>query len=143
MTIGERLGALRPDERRNEHRLRAAVHEAATEIAHEYLAEIAPYIGDLALERLFQRLPGHVLTRAEVEAHIRRAQRRGGGEHKHVFSALYRVGLLGYVQHDRVRGEWRQRFLRPGDATLEHNGMLPMRHALPAAPGVVGRHRHA
>ena len=125
MTIGERLSALRPDERRNEHRLRAAVHEAATEIAHEYLAEIAPYIGDLALERLFQRLPGHVLTRAEVEA-IFDEHSAEAGEHKHVFSALYRVGLLGYVQHDRVRGEWRQRFLRPGDATLEHNGMLPM-----------------
>ena len=125
MTIGERLGALRPDERRNEHRLMEAVHSAAAEIAHEYLAEIAPYIGDLALERLFQRLPGHVLTRAEVEA-IFDEHSAEAGEHKHVFSALYRVGLLGYVQHDRVRGEWRQRFLRPGDATLEHNGMLPM-----------------
>src|SRR5207253_2072506 len=42
MTIGDRLVALRPDERRNEHRLKQAVHQAATEIAHEYLAEIAP-----------------------------------------------------------------------------------------------------
>jgi hypothetical protein len=39
--------------------------------------------------------------------------------------ALYRVGLLGYVQHDLVRGEWRQRFLRPGEATLDPNGTLP------------------
>ena len=54
MTIGERLAALRPDERRNEHRLKEAVNQAATEIAHEYLAEIAPYIGELELERLFQ-----------------------------------------------------------------------------------------
>ena len=29
-----------PDERGNEHRLKEAVNEAATEIAHEYLAEI-------------------------------------------------------------------------------------------------------
>ena len=29
------------------------------------------------------------------------------------------------MQHDRVRGEWRQRFLRPGEATLETNGILP------------------
>ena len=68
MTIGERLAALRPDERRNEHRLKEAVNQAATEIAHEYLAEIAPYVGDLELERLFHRLPGQILTRAEVEA---------------------------------------------------------------------------
>ena len=124
MTIGDRLGALRPDERRNEHRLKEAVHQAATEIAHEYLAEIAPYIGDLELERLFQRLPGHVLSRAEVEA-IFEEHNAGASEGKHVFSALYRVGLLGYVQHDRVRGEWRQRFLRPGEATLEASSVLP------------------
>ena len=67
MTIGERLAALRPDERRNEYRLKEAVNHAATEIAHEYLAEIAPYIGDLELERFLRRLPGHVLTRHEVE----------------------------------------------------------------------------
>ena len=58
MTIGERLAALRPDERRNEHRLKEAVNQAATEIAHEYLAEIAPYIGDLELEQLFLACPG-------------------------------------------------------------------------------------
>ena len=128
MTIGERLGALRPDERRNEHRMMEAVNQAATEIAHEYLAEIAPYVGDLELDRLFHLLPGPVLTRAEVEALI---EAHGAGaqvgqvDGKDVFCALYRVGLLGYVQHDRVRGEWRQRFLRPGEATFETNGVLP------------------
>jgi hypothetical protein len=49
----------------------------------------------------------------------------GASEGEHVLHALYRVGLLGYVQHDLVRGEWRQRFLRPGEATLEPNGVLP------------------
>ncbi|MDH4053352.1 MAG: hypothetical protein OEU93_17425 [Rubrivivax sp.] len=124
MTIGERLGSLRPDERRNEHRMKEAVHQAATEIAHEYLAEIAPYVGNLELDRLFQRLPGPVLTRAEVEEQIE-AHRQATGDGKDVFVALYRVGLLGYVQHDRVRGQWRQRFLRPGEATLETDSMLP------------------
>ena len=80
MTIGDRLVALRPDERRNEHRLKEAVNQAAIEIAHEYLAEIAPYVGDLDLERLFHRLPGHILTRAEVEAiSDGRARRRDEG----------------------------------------------------------------
>ena len=126
MTIGERLAALRPDERRNEHRMKEAVNAAATEIAHEYLAEVAPYVGDLELDRLFHRLPGPVLTRGEVDA-ILEVQGDGNvGEDHQALCALYRVGLLGYVQHDRVRGEWRQRFLRPGEATLEPNGALPL-----------------
>jgi class 3 adenylate cyclase len=52
------------------------------------------------------------------------------------------VGLLGYVQHDRIRGEWRQRFLRPGDATLDASGILPRatRYLLhPVLSDVIGR----
>lgn len=142
MTIGERLAALRPDERRSEHRLKEVVHEAATEIAHEYLAEIAPHIGDLEVERLLRLLPGHVLSREEVEQLFLEHSLATGGEEKHVFCALYRVGLLGYVHHDRARGEWAQRFLRPGEATLEPDGVLPMAtHYLlhPVLSDVIGR----
>jgi class 3 adenylate cyclase len=141
MTIGDRLAALRPDERRNEHRMKEAVNLAATEIAHEYLAEVAPYVGDLEVEALFHRLPGHILTRAEVDAIVDEHDALSG-QGEHVFHALFRVGLLGYVQHDRVRGEWRQRFLRPGDATLEPNGVLPRAtHYLvhPVLSDVIGR----
>jgi len=144
MTIGDRLVALRPDERRNEHRMMEAVQQAAVEIAHEYLAEIAPYTGDVKLEWLFQRLPGPILTRTEVESLCEDdtpdAAPPNGCEP--AFRALYRVGLLGYVQHDIVRGEWRQRFLRPGDGTLEPHGILPRAtHYLlhPVLSGVIGR----
>ena len=144
MTIGDRLVSLRPDERRNEHRMMEAVNHAGTEIAHEYLAEIAPYIGDLELERLFQRLPGPILTRVEVdvlcEENLPGMGQMNGCEP--ALHALYRVGLLGYVQHDIVRGEWRQRFLRPGDATLEPHGVLPRAtHYLlhPVLSSVIGR----
>jgi class 3 adenylate cyclase len=139
MTIGERLVALRPDERRNEHRFKETVIRAAAEIAQEYLAEIAPYVGRLDLQAIFQRLPGHILTRAEVETLITDPSAQAHADGLHV---LYRVGLLGYVQHDLVRGEWRQRFLHPGEATLEPNGVLPpATHYLlhPILYGVIGR----
>jgi hypothetical protein len=141
MTIGDRLVALRPDERRNEYRLKEAVNQAANEIAHEYLAEIAPYVGNLDLERLFLRMPGHILTRAEVDAISNGASEEANADDR-ALHALYRVGLLGYVQHDLVRGEWRQRFLRPGEATLDPNGALPRAtHYLvhPILSDVIGR----
>jgi len=124
MTIGDRVAALRPDERREEHRLKEAVNQAATEIAQEYLNEIAPYVGELGLDRLFENLPAPVLTRAEVDV-VSAELGIGANGATDPIHALYRVGLLGYVQHDRVRGEWRQRFLRPGEATLETDGPLP------------------
>ncbi len=143
MTIGERLGALRPEERRNEHRLKEEVNLAATEIAYEYLAEIAPHLGHLELERFLHRLPGHILTRDEVEMLFAEHNAgAGGADPKHVFCALYRVGLLGYVHHDRVRGESVQRFLRPGEAMLEPDGVLPRAtHYLvhPVLSDVIGR----
>jgi len=123
MTIGEHLAALPPDVRRHEHRLKEAVHAAAQEIAQEYLAEIAPSIGDIDLERLLHTLPGPVLTRAEVDALGDGAA--GGGDAGRMLWAMYRAGLLGFVQHDRAHGEWRQRFLRPGEAELDPDGVLP------------------
>ena len=126
MTLGQRLAALRPDERRHEPRLKEAVNQAATEVAQEYLVEIAPYVAGLDLPQLLRRLPGHVLTRAEVETMFQEhTVTTGALEPQHVFCALYRVGLLGYPLPDRVRGETVQRFLRPGEATLEPDGVLP------------------
>jgi class 3 adenylate cyclase len=142
MTIGQRLAALAPFERSSELRFKQVVHRAATEIAYEYLAEIAPHIGDLELEQLLLRLPSNVLTREQIETAFLEHSIATGGEEKHVFCALYRVGLLGYVHYDRVRGEWVQRFLRPGEATLEPDGMLPQAtHYLlhPVLHDVIGR----
>src|SRR5438552_16582261 len=82
-------------------------------------------MGQLELERLFRILPGNVVTRVEVERLFLEHSIATGGEEKHIFCALYRVGLLGYVHHDRIRGAWGQRFLRPGEATLERVGTLP------------------
>ena len=142
MTIGERLAALRPEERRNELRFKEVVHQAATEVAHEYLAEIAPLTGNLELEQLLRVLPKNVLTREEIETLFLEHSLATGGEEKHVFSALYRVGLLGWVQYDGVRGEWTQRFLRPGETIFEADGVVPAatQYLLhPVLSGVIGR----
>src|SRR5262252_8726646 len=80
MTIGERLGALRPEERRDEYRLKESVNQAATEIAYEYLAEIAPHLGNLEIDRFLHRLPGHILTREEVEQLFAEHNEGNGGE---------------------------------------------------------------
>jgi hypothetical protein len=143
MTIGERLAALRPEERSNEFRLKETVNHAATEIAHEYLAEIAPHTGDLDLEGFLRRVPGHILTRHEVErlleAHPAEADSSDDGQ---VFGAMYRAGLVGYVHYDRIRGASVQRFLRPGESTLEVNGVLPRaaRYLVhPVLSDVIGR----
>jgi class 3 adenylate cyclase len=142
MTIGERLASLRPDERRHEQRVKEAVNIGATEIAREYLTEIAPYVGDLDLERFLGRIPGHIVTREEAEALFERHNADGAGDERHVLCALYRVGLLGHLHHDWVRGEWVQRFLRPGEGTLEPDGVLPRAtHYLvhPVLSDVIGR----
>ncbi len=126
MTLGERLAALRPDERRAESRLKEVVNQAATEIAQEYLVEIAPYVADLDLPQFLRRLPGHILSRDEGEdLFLQHTTATGAAEPQHVLCALYRVGLLGYPLRDRVRGETVQRFLRPGEGTLEPDGVLP------------------
>src|SRR5262249_22249666 len=80
----------------------------------------------LDLTQVLRRLPAHILSREEVETLFQaHTTSTGAVEPQHVFCALYRVGLLGYPLHDRVRGEAVQRFLRPGEGTLEPDGVLP------------------
>src|SRR5437870_4563064 len=117
--------------------------ESLREIAREYLTEIAPYVGNLELERFLGRIPGHILTREEAEDLFRSHNAKGAdGDERHVFCALYRVGLLGHLHHDWVRGDWVQRFLRPGEGTLEPDGVLPRatRYLVhPVLSDVIGR----
>ena len=126
MTIGQRLSSIAPAERRAEQRIKEVVDGAAAEIAHEYLREIAPYLGDIDLEGLLRRLPGRILSRDEVDGLFKQHNPDTlPGAQQHVFCALYKSGLLGYIHHDRVRGRRIQRFLRPGEGTLDPDGVLP------------------
>ena len=128
MTLGQRLSDLPPEERRNEARLKVSVNQGATEIAEEYLNEISPYIGDVDLVRLFSMLRSHILSADEVE-HVREqydaVTAAAGGTDGHVLSLLYKAGLLGCVHHDLVSGVRVQRFLRPGDESLDRATELP------------------
>jgi len=128
MTLGQKLSELSPEERRNEARLKVSVNQGATEIAEEYLNEISPYIGDVDLIRLFSMLRSHILSAEEVEDVRERydaVTTAAGGTDGHVLGLLYRAGLLGCVHHDLVSGARVQRFLRPGDESLERTTDLP------------------
>jgi hypothetical protein len=117
MTVGRKLSELTPEERRREHALKNAVYDAATAIAREYINEIHPYLGGIDLYALFRLVERNVLTRAECEAiFLEYAIAMGTpNEPPHVFSALFRAGLLGWVNVDVVTGRMVQKFLLPGE----------------------------
>jgi class 3 adenylate cyclase len=146
MTLGQKLSDLPPEERRNEARLKVSVNQGATEIAEEYLNEISPYIGDVDLVRLFSMLRSHILPAEEAEDVRERydaVTTAAGGTDGHVLSWLYRAGLLGCVHHDLVSGARVQRFLRPGDESLDRTTELPVSsHYLvhPILAEVVAKH---
>jgi class 3 adenylate cyclase len=129
MTLGQALSSVPPEERRSEARVKAAVNRGATEIAEEYLNEIAPYIGDFDLPRLFALLPRHILTHEQVgairEAYDAATAAAGGHVDGDVFAVLHRAGLLGCIQRDLVSGAQVQRFLMPGDEPLDRDRELP------------------
>jgi hypothetical protein len=127
MTVGRKLSELTPEERRREHALKNAVYDAATAIAREYINEIHPYLGGIDLYALFRLVERNVLTRAECEAiFLEYAIAMGTpNEPPHVFSALFRAGLLGWVNVDVVTGRMMQKFLLPGERPFEHGDGLP------------------
>ncbi len=127
MTIGRKLSELRPDERRRDDALKNAVHAGATAIAREYINEIGPYLGGIDLYALFRLIDRNVLTRADCERiYLEYAIAMDlSHEPPHVFSALFRAGLLGWVDLDLVTGRAVQRFLLPGERPFEHGDALP------------------
>ena len=128
MTVGRKLSELSPEERRGERVLKNTVHDAATAIAREYINEIHPYLGGMDLYAFFRLVDQNVLTRAECEAiFLEYAIAMGTpNEPPHVFSALYRAGLLGWVNVDLVTGRMVQKFLLPGERAFEHGDGLPV-----------------
>lgn len=127
MTIGGALSQI-PPAQRNANTIKTVVNDAATEIAEEYLNEIAPFSGDVDLEALFVLAPGNVMTAEEAEALTRRYNRRVGGRaapNGAVLQFLHGVGLLGVVTTDLVEGNKTQLFLRPGQQSFDATVPLP------------------
>jgi class 3 adenylate cyclase len=127
MTIGQKLSDLSPAERSAPERLKEVVNQAATEIAAEYLNEIAPYLGGVDLQRVLAGLSSNVLRREEVEDifYAHNAAAGVADELEHIFCMLFRAGLLGHLDLDHVSGKRVQRFLRPGEQIFQPDGILP------------------
>src|SRR5262249_31131275 len=110
-----------------EHALKNAVQEGATAIAREYVNEIHPYLGGIDLYSLFRLIDRNVLSRADCERVFLGYGAGSGGPHDPPprVSALFRAGLLGWVDLDVVSGRTVQRFLLPGERPFEQTDGLP------------------
>ena len=132
MTVGQKLAAIEPDERANERDFKRAVNEAASEIAQEYLNEVAPQLGDVDLAGLLAMIPANVLTREVVDMLAARYDdmqgHQGGATGLEAFAALFETGLLGLVQTDPLSGEQVQHFLTPGEYAFGTVRALPSSH---------------
>jgi hypothetical protein len=126
MTIGRKLSELSPEERRREDMAKQAIQDGATAIAREYVNEIEPYLGGIDLYRLFTLIDRNVLVREDCERiFLEYAELTGSAEPLHVFSALFRAGLLGVVDVDLASGRMVQKFLLPGERPFERENTLP------------------
>lgn len=127
MTIGQKLSDLRPQERCARERFQEIVNQGASEIAAEYLNEIAPYLGSVDLPTVLGRLHSNVLRREEIEDIFLEHNSAVGPaeEMEHIFCMLYRAGLLGHVDTDHVTGKHVQRFLPTGEEIFQPDGTLP------------------
>ena len=144
MTVGQKLSDLSPAERRVPERFKDVVNQAANEIAAEYLNEIAPYLGNVDLQKVLGSLSSNVLRRQEVEDifYAHNAAASASDDLEHIFCMLFRAGLLGHLDLDHVSGKRVQRFLRPGEQIFQPDGMLPdSSHYLvhPVLSGLIAR----
>jgi len=127
MTIGRKLSELSPEERRQENLARKAIHEAATAIAHEYINEIQPLLGrDRPPSSLSPARPERPRAHDCDRIFLEYADSTDTlDEPLHVFSALFRAGLLASWTWTWRRGGRCRSSCCPVSAGFEHGDGLP------------------
>ena len=133
MTIGARLSSIHPD-RRDISAIRHTINDTSSTISSSYINEIKPHLTmAIDFDLLFSLIPRNVLSREDVEeiayAYNRQVYDQDVTEESpaviHVFCALYKCGLLGYVTQTAGAQGNIQKFERPGDKTFAADGVLP------------------
>ena len=135
MLVGERLAQLQARQRHPDA-VRRTVVEAAREICRLYVAEVAPHLVWFDESLLFPLIRWNVLPLERLAAISEEYNRRvlghvpllDGGEYLHVFSDLYRAGLLGHVAGNERDGRPQQVFpsiSAEGHLTFRAHGVLP------------------
>ena len=131
MTIGAALSALPMAHRADEEATKRAVNDAATEIGHEYIAEIETYLVNVELSVLWSLFPSPVMNREQLDrvaagydAH-RAEFHTEGPNGLQVLTLLYKSGLLGYTVEDIASGTLMQRFTAPGERSFDPDASFP------------------
>ena len=134
MSMGYALSQI-PPENREALAIKHAVHETSKSIALSYVNEISPHMSDgVDFRRLFALIPTNILTRKELEE-IALLYNWEWHQHDidaddphfiHIFGALFKTGLLGYVTYLPTRQVEVQQFVLPGEKTFAPDRSLPV-----------------
>ena len=135
MSMGYALSRI-PPENREALTIKHAVHETSKSIALSYVNEISPHMSDgVDFRRLFGLIPTNILTRKELDE-ISLLYNWEWYQHDiatddpnfiHIFGALFKTGLLGYVTYLPTRRVEVQRFVLPGEKTFAQIAACPRR----------------
>ncbi|HEY5867331.1 MAG TPA: hypothetical protein VI542_17550 [Candidatus Tectomicrobia bacterium] len=133
MSMGYALSQI-PPEHREALAIKHAVHETSKSIALSYVNEISPHMSEgVDFRRLFALIPKNILTRKELEE-ISLLYNWEWYQHDiaiddpnfiHIFGALFKTGLLGYITYLPTRQVEVQRFVLPGEKTFAPDRSLP------------------
>jgi hypothetical protein len=126
MHVGSTLSKLPPAER-SEANVRRCINDSAAMIASNYLGQIKGHLShEVDFPVLFELIDCNILTRAQLEAVSKSYNERvNAREYVHVFCALFKAGLLGYLTRDVGTGHLIQRFEKPGERLFGPDGILP------------------
>jgi predicted amidohydrolase len=128
MSMGEALSLLSD---KNEDNIARTINTVANDIiSSQYISEVSHHI-DFPIEefkKLFDLINTRIIYKDDLKKICSKLNSQISCESKecskcekiNVFGNLYKIGLLGVIERDNVTGEYRQRFLQPGEMTFEN-----------------------
>jgi len=131
MMMGRNISHI-PVKERDMDTLQKMVNDTSTEIANQYMKEVAPHLEDVDFKSIFKNINSNILSSSEIKNICSMYNNIDCSEldckscnASHVFCNLYSVGLLGYGADDLVNKEVIQNFLPPGMKSFDISGKLP------------------
>lgn len=130
ISIGREISLLQPSERTAD-RLSKCVRKEAADLVRAYMYEMQPHLPGFDPDLICRLIPSNTFTKQELETvskayseSFRNKYTTSETHTDHVFCALFKIGILGYVASD-VDGAIRQAFRPIGEDSLDEAGILP------------------
>lgn len=131
ISIGREISLLKPEER-TPARLSKCVRSEAASLVRAYMYEMQPHLPGFDPDLICRLIPSNTLNRNDLDDISKNYAKEFISKYStedlhthHIFCALFKIGILGYIAYDVDTSRFVQVFRQVGEDSLDEAGVIP------------------